>query len=192
MATLAAGSSDRGARNKTAQTKGQLCTDLGTQRGILLMFLMISTPPPPTTPLLIKLLITSGCYRRQGDIPQVLSAARPSRPENLHRDESPPFDRPLESQPVFFSFLFCFFFTACKWLLSFPPTTATAAAITQRPSPIVGPPLWFALQGVAAAPPPPPLFFFLFFFFSSCLEMRTRLEPLGSFTRYCYVSKPIN
>lgn len=123
------------------------------------MFLMISTPPPPT-PLLIKLLITSGCYRRRGDIPQVLSAARPSGPENLHRRESLPVDRPLESQPFFF-FLFCYF-TACKWLLSLPPMTATTAASTQRPSPIVGPLLWPALQGVAAAPPSPPLFFFFF------------------------------
>lgn len=62
------------------------------------MFLMISTPPPPN-PLLIKLLITSGCYRRRGDIPQVLSAARPSRPENLHRGES----RSPAGIPAFFS-----------------------------------------------------------------------------------------
>lgn len=34
-------------------------------------------------PLLIKLLITFGCYRHQGDIPQVLSAVR--APENPRR-----------------------------------------------------------------------------------------------------------
>lgn len=37
-------------------------------------------------PLLIKLLITFGCYRHRGDIPQVLSAAR--APENPRRGTS--------------------------------------------------------------------------------------------------------
>lgn len=160
-------------------------------------------------PLLIKLLITFGCYRHRGDIPQVLSAAR--APENPRRGTpfSPPphlqsfrltpaatcaqqgrsiytlqptvpspkqryflpFHRPPESQSVLFNLASrdTNGFFHCPSPLLLPP---------RHPSPFVGPPLWLHCRGFCSP--------------SSCLEMRTRHGPLRAFTRYCYVSKPIN
>lgn len=46
------------------------------------------------------------------------------------------------------------------------------------PFPSEGPPLWLHCRGFCSP--------------SSCLEMRTRHGPLRAFTRYCYVSEPIN
>lgn len=95
----------------------------------------------------------------------------PSRPENLHRLHrlhrgriSGPLDRPLESR--FYFFCFCFVFTACKWLLSSPPPPPPLPPPPPcaPPSPIVGPPLWLALQGVLLLRLPRPLSPSLFFF----------------------------
>lgn len=154
-------------------------------------------------PLLIKLLITFGCYGHQGDIPQVLSAAWAQK--NPHRGTS--FSPPCLSQslrqqhtsfihrvqsPVYTStskttlFLKCYQPVGFQSKLQASKVQGTNGSFHDSPPlhpppptfPSVGPPLWLHCRGFCSP--------------SSCLEMRTRHGPLRAFTRYCYVSEPIN
>lgn len=61
---------ERGAHNKTATNKRAIVCRLGNP-----VRDTFNVPYDLFPPLLIKLLITFGCYGHQGDIPQVLSAA---------------------------------------------------------------------------------------------------------------------
>lgn len=78
---------ERGAHNKTATNKRAIVYWLGNP-----VRDTFNVPYDLFPPLLIKLLITFGCYGHQGDIPQVLSAAWAQ--ENPHhgtsRSPSPP------------------------------------------------------------------------------------------------------
>lgn len=147
------------------------------------------------TPL-IKLLITFGCYGHWGDIPQVLSAAWAQRlghiPFSLFVSQShlqPALCSKYQLYPrrayriVYAGLSKCYFavrrllceqIAGHKWFLSLHPTVLPPL----QQFPLVGPPLWLHCRGFCSP--------------SSCLEMRTRHGPLHAFTRYCYVSEPIN
>lgn len=140
-------------------------------------------------PLLIKLLITFGCYRHRGDIPQVLSAVR--APENPRRGTPPPHPSPSVSllQPLALNkvaasihysrpYAKVCFLTQRRRIQMASFIAPLPSFYHRHPSPFVGPPLWPHCRGFCSP--------------SSCLEMRTRHGPLRAFTRYCYVSKPIN
>ncbi len=157
-------------------------------------------------PLLIKLLITFGCYRHQGDIPQVLSAAWAQKNPHRGTSLSPPIflsrscrqlhtahSNFIHSAQFFvhssspeqryfwgvishrsFKVRFKLANAGYKWFLSLLPTIL----LPPPAFPSVGPPVWLHCRGFCSP--------------SSCLEMRTRHGPLRAFTRYCYVSEPIN
>lgn len=72
---------ERGAHNKTATNKRAIVCWLGNP-----VRDTFNVPYDLFPPLLIKLLITFGCYGHQGDIPQVLSAAWAQK--NPHRGTS--------------------------------------------------------------------------------------------------------
>lgn len=143
-------------------------------------------------PLLIKLLITFGCYGHRGDIPQVLSAAwaqkNPRRGTSLPPTLIPSLlVAPLVAPTSLLRWKTkAFLQSACKSRLRVSkvqdPNGSFQCSPPRHPhlhhSPSVGPPLWLHCRGFCSL--------------SSCLEMRTRHGPLRAFTRYCYVSEPIN
>lgn len=151
-------------------------------------------------PLLIKLLITFGCYRHQGDIPQVLSAAWAQKNPHRGTSLSPPvflgrscshlhttvyrIPSTVSSpkQHYFWSVIthwnFKVSFLSSQCGIQMVPFITPHHSTPTSTLPLCGTPLWLHCRGFCSP--------------SSCLEMRTRHGPLRAFTRYCYVSKPIN